>query len=262
MKKFYLIVAIATFTLASAQNNLLSNPGFEEGLAPWKEGTTLTFTAPIISDTVFHSGSKSAGYLNTTDRTGFYQNIPLKPNTEYVMKFWYNSTAHSTSKNIARIWSLYRNAAGTLAALPPAGEDPLRNYNKYLPVTNGEWREHSFEFTSLSDAAGLDVAFRVFKNATVYFDDIFIAEKSTLTTGEVSPIAKRALVKSTVVSNTHPLVFIKSGEIQIVNMNGQIIKTLSVSEGTEINTSFLSAGIYMVTGIVNGEKVAQKIIKQ
>lgn len=51
-------------------------------------------------------------------------------------------------------------------------------------------------------------------------------------------------------------------QVKIVNMNGQVIKSASVDNGTSLDVSSLSKGVYIIKGEVNGETVSQKIIKQ
>lgn len=82
---------------------------------------------------------------------------------------------------------------------------------------------------------------------------------NTLAVGDLSS-AKAILVKNTVVADV--LSFGAKADVQIINMNGQVVKSASVTESTILNVSSLSKGNYIVTGTVNGEKVSQKIIKK
>ena len=71
---------------------------------------------------------------------------------------------------------------------------------------------------------------------------------------------KVQLVKNTMVTNE--LVFAAKSEVKIINMNGQVVKTASVNEGTTIDMSSLSNGIYLVSGVINGKALTQKVIKK
>lgn len=88
-------------------------------------------------------------------------------------------------------------------------------------------------------------------------DDLVV---TNLTLG-VSDLAlsKNNLVKNTNVTSN--LVFGAKSDIQIVNANGQVVKTATVNENTSLNVSSLTKGIYIVTGVVNGQKVSQKFMK-
>ena len=67
------------------------------------------------------------------------------------------------------------------------------------------------------------------------------------------------LVKNTNVGNA--ILFGAKANVQIVNVNGQVVKSAAVSDGTSLDVSSLAKGMYIVTGSVDGEKVSQKIIK-
>lgn len=84
---------------------------------------------------------------------------------------------------------------------------------------------------------------------------------ATLTLGsEEITISKIQLVKNTSVENA--LVFGVKSNVKIYNTNGQLVKSIAVVEGQEVNVSALPKGIYIVTGEVNGKVASQKIIKK
>lgn len=66
-------------------------------------------------------------------------------------------------------------------------------------------------------------------------------------------------VKNTSVNNE--IYFGSKAEVKVYSMNGQILKTESVSENKSLNVADLQNGIYIVTGLVEGKNVSQKIIK-
>ena len=67
------------------------------------------------------------------------------------------------------------------------------------------------------------------------------------------------LVKNSNVKNT--IVFGAKANVQIISANGQVVKTASVSENTNLDVSSLPKGLYIISAEVNGQKVSQKIIK-
>ena len=84
--------------------------------------------------------------------------------------------------------------------------------------------------------------------------------KATMSVVDVNN-TKVNLVKNTIVNDG--LTFgAKATNVQLVNMNGQVVKTVSVDNGTIVNISSLPKGTYIVTADVNGKKVSQKIVKQ
>jgi hypothetical protein len=72
--------------------------------------------------------------------------------------------------------------------------------------------------------------------------------------------AKTSLVKNTIVSNE--MIFAAAAKVSVVNMNGQVVKTAEVSDNSRLDVSALPKGAYVVTGVVNGQAVSQKIIKK
>ncbi len=82
---------------------------------------------------------------------------------------------------------------------------------------------------------------------------------TSLSTNEVS-FAKINFVKNTVVTNE--VSFLKDAKVQIINLSGQVVKSASVKENQSLNVSELPKGVYIVTGVVDGKAVSQKIIKK
>ena len=58
------------------------------------------------------------------------------------------------------------------------------------------------------------------------------------------------------------LTFGAKANVIIINLNGQVVKSVSVENGTTLDVSSLAKGVYLIKGDVNGETVVQKIIKQ
>ena len=98
---------------------------------------------------------------------------------------------------------------------------------------------------------------------TFSVDDVVVTGSSildeTLAVGDVTK-GKANLVKNTIVSNE--LIFGAAAKVSVVNMNGQVVKTAEVSENSRLDVSSLAKGAYVVTAIVNGQSVSQKIIKK
>ena len=84
-------------------------------------------------------------------------------------------------------------------------------------------------------------------------------QNSTLATIEVNG-KEVHFVKNTVVSNE--ILFGAKADVKIYNINGQLVKSANVNDGTRLDVSSFAKGIYIVTGEVEGQKVSQKIIKK
>lgn len=71
--------------------------------------------------------------------------------------------------------------------------------------------------------------------------------------------SKNLFVKNTVVKNE--ITFGTKAQVKIYSVNGQLVKTVDVTENKSLNVADLQNGIYIVTGLVEGKNVSQKIIK-
>ncbi len=72
-------------------------------------------------------------------------------------------------------------------------------------------------------------------------------------------------VKGKFVKNTNvqeEIQFGSKSDVKVYNMNGQVVKSASVSENKNLFVADLQPGMYIVTGSVNGQPVSQKILKK
>lgn len=255
-KNLFFAAALVMSSIVSAQTNLVTNGDFETGtLAPWQKGWSSSYTEPTIDASHARNSNFGAGYANPSATTGFYQVVDITPSTQYTLSFWYKATGNKD----ARLWSyFYPTGATTPAYLDSsAANDPLRNNNGYLtPAT--DWTQHSVTFTSLANVDRFVLAVRAYKNGNASFDDFSLVQ-GTLSTVDFSK-SKLSLVKYTQVRDV--IEFAKASEVKIYNMNGQVVKEAKVSVEEKLSVSDLASGMYIVTGIVSGEKVSQKILKK
>lgn len=103
------------------------------------------------------------------------------------------------------------------------------------------------------------IEFRSTGNRQIVLDDISWTRAGSLATAEVKG-KNQTFVKNTSVDNE--IYFGIKSDIKIFNVNGQVVKTASVSENGSVNVENLQSGIYFVTGNINGKAVFEKIIKR
>ena len=257
-KNLFFAAALVMSSILSAQTNLVTNGDFETGtLAPWQKGWVNSYTEPTIDASHARSSNFGAGYANPSATTGFYQVVDITPSTQYTLSFWYKATGDDSD---ARLWSNFYEAGTTtpayLASSP--ADDPLRGPNNGWLATATDWTQHTVTFTSLANVDKFVLAVRTYKNGTTSFDDFSLVQ-GTLSTVDFSK-SKLSLVKYTQVSDV--IEFAKASEVKIYNMNGQVVKEAKVSVEEKLSVSDLASGMYIVTGIVSGEKVSQKILKK
>lgn len=76
-----------------------------------------------------------------------------------------------------------------------------------------------------------------------------------LAVGDVNA-TKVNLVKNTVVEKN--ILFAAKADVQILNINGHVVKTASVNENTSLDVTSLAKGMYVVTATVNGKQFLRK----
>ncbi|AZI40629.1 T9SS type A sorting domain-containing protein [Epilithonimonas vandammei] len=96
-------------------------------------------------------------------------------------------------------------------------------------------------------------------NKQVTIDDVSWTAYVTMAVVDATK-AKANLVKNTIVSNE--LIFGAAAKVSVYNTAGQVVKTAEVAENSRLDVSALPTGTYVVTGLVNGQAVSQKVIKK
>lgn len=96
-------------------------------------------------------------------------------------------------------------------------------------------------------------------NKQVTIDDVSWTAYVTMAVVDATK-AKANLVKNTIFSNE--LIFGAAAKVSVYNTAGQVVKTAEVAENSKLDVSALPKGTYVVTGLVNGQAVSQKVIKK
>lgn len=127
-----------------------------------------------------------------------------------------------------------------------------------VTLTKGAFSTFTVEITGGTATSKLVFSAAVASSNRFFIDDIVVMAP-TQAVVDVNA-SKVNLVKNTVVGNN--LMFAAKADVQILNMNGQVVKTASVNENTSLDVATLTKGMYVVTATVNGKAVSQKIIKK
>lgn len=258
MKKiFSLFSAVAMTATMTAQ---LYSTGFESSEG-FTSNTVYNNTTLLVSGA---SGKQWSTFFGTPSTTS-----PLTGNQSMQMR-WYTSSASSkgytmTNFTTSGVSNVTFNAANT------AGINVIVSYS----LNGTTWLSpQTFTLTATStgytynvpaSATGalrfkFELTYTTAPSATsrLYIDDVKFNGPSlaVIDAGKT----KANLIKNTIVSND--LIFGASAKVSVYNMAGQIVKTADVSENSKLDVSALSKGTYVVTGLVNGETVSQKIIKK
>lgn len=262
MKKIFTILGLVSVASFMNAQNLINNPGFENGTTGWtatNPGSGAAYYLPTVTTTAPHGGVNSVQYDAPTATTGFEQEIPVTAGTSYTISFWYKASGDNTD---ARIWANYLDASnGAIYQNSNTASDPLRGPNNgYLP-TSTVWKQYSVTVTAPANVVKLRLQVRAYASATtvVAFDD-FSVTSGTLAVGEVLP-SKHRIIKNTFVKNDEIAFGADVKDVKVYNMFGQVVKTASVKNNEVLNVAELAKGNYIVTGTVNNEPVSQKILK-
>lgn len=190
---------------------------------------------------------------------GYYKSLLISPaiNIDQIskntVKFdWAGTFANGANLNVY----LFKLVNGQ-----PMQKNLLKTINTGLATGQVTFNTETLDLTSYSGVGFLAFEYvgNTFdpKTTTYNIDNVTIT--SNLAVNDLNK-SKINLVKNTVVKDV--LNFGAKANVQFVNMNGQVVKSASVENGTALDISSLGKGVYIIKGNVNGETVSQKIVKQ
>ncbi|SEF44388.1 Por secretion system C-terminal sorting domain-containing protein [Halpernia humi] len=270
MKKIFTILAVSVIAIASAQTNAFKGSDFENFTDFTNSINSYGLKAYATQGVGLGVGGSASLNINATPTGNDYvftalATAPLPTNKkEITLMVKGVSGGKSLSFNVYMTdGSYYVFNLGDLSTSPvtlavSASNDYIGTIN-----TGGAYVKVTLPLTGLAnineDPTKNFFAVKAGKNAlfNIDIDDIKIVD-GNLAVADLTK-AKKSLVKNTNVSNT--ISFAGKSDIQILNMNGQVVKSASVNENSPLNISSLTKGVYIVTGKVDGETVSQKIIK-
>jgi len=198
--------------------------------------------------------------------TGNAANQPVNPTTAgtLIQTQASNGVFYNTTALPGKLVSVTINSAGTPRESSLfGGSSRLVNTTAANYDVTGGTQVGSASTTGWSaDLAGTDYRFFAIKRGASagYITSIVIVYENPTMAAVDTTKAKANLVKNTIVANE--LIFGASAKVSIYNAAGQIVKTAEVSDNSRVDVSTLPKGTYVVTGLVNGQTVSQKIIKK
>jgi len=255
MKKLYFLFALAFAFTATAQN-LVVNPTFNNGLTGWSAGPSTSYTLPTLVTASGSDGTNSANYVATAT-TGFYQDIAVTAGSSITISFWYKATGDGTD---ARIWSNYKDAAGTFIYQDATtANDPLRNNNSYLPTATA-WTQVSMTVTVPTDVVTLVLAVRAYNGGTVDFDQ-FSVTVGTASTKNFDAIDGLSMYPNPVSGNVLNISSTANLDknVAIFDVLGKQVINTKVTNNT-VNVSSLNAGVYIVKVTEDGKTATRKLV--
>ena len=242
MKKFYSLFAAVVLAVSVNAQTTVNYVMAEQG---WANSTAVP------------SGTIDSNISFTTSKNGS-SNAPTLFTADNSLRFYFVANGNGggmtlTPSNGAKITSVTINTV--------AGNVPTVKYS----VDGGANQTASVTGTTYTISginAATSLSFQNANTTNTQLRSTSISVTYTLPTMAVDNASaiKANLVKNTVVNNA--ILFAAKADVQIVNMNGQVVKSAAVNENTSLEVASLPKGTYIVTGNVNGKAVSQKIIKK
>ncbi|MDQ0477372.1 T9SS type A sorting domain-containing protein [Chryseobacterium sp. MDT2-18] len=257
MKKFYSVFAAVIF---AATINAQGAETFETQKVLTATYSNGTFAGETAGVTVNYFDSRNEGLGTTDDYSISGKGIILRgadqpSSVEFVIPngvgfFSFNYRKAFIAGAYDRVVAVFVDGVqkSSVAPFGPAGADSTLGtlstiVNKSGPVT-----------VKISFPAGTSAG-----EKQITIDNVSWTAAPILAVGDINT-TKVNLVKNTVVGET--VMFTAKANVQILNMTGQVVKTASVNESTSLNVASLPHGMYIITAIVNGKAVSQKIMKK
>ncbi len=126
-----------------------------------------------------------------------------------------------------------------------------------VTIAKGAFNTFTVAITNVTGSVKIKFESKEASANRFFIDDIKVVQPTMAVVDAVKGSVN--LVKNTVVSNE--LIFGAAAKVSVYNAAGQVVKTAEVAENTRLDVSALPKGTYIVTGLVNGQAVSQKIIK-
>ena len=296
MRKLYsLFAAVILAVSVNAQTTIaeytpvtLTNGAGDFGPSPFNASTTdsnLTVGGLTRGSGVAQTGTGAANAWGGTDFNSTTAAAAITAN-KFVTFTMTATTGYKFSIASIEKYNIRRSASGPSTGQwqYQVGSGAFTNIGSAItwgPVTSNAGNEQvAINLSGITElqnvAAGTTVTFRIVNygasgTGSWYINGHANATSKTLNVKGIVELAgslsvdgvnanKANLVKNTVVGNS--IIFSSKANVQVVNMNGQVVKTASVNENTTLDVSTLTKGTYIVTGNVNGKAVSQKIIKK
>jgi hypothetical protein len=254
MKKIYTLLFSAALAFGANAQNLVTNPTFDNGLTGWTAGFTATYTLPTVNATDGSDGSNCAQYTPTAT-TGFYQDVPVIAGNTIKISFWYKASGDETD---ARIWSNYKDAAGTIIyQATTSADDPLRNNNGWL-ATATTWTLNEITVVVPANATTLALAVRAYTNSSVFYDQFSVVDQTLAVKQnqiEGLKVYPNPVTNGTFYINTNANT---TKEVVVYDVLGkQVVKT---STTNAVNVSNLKGGVYIVKITEDGKTATRKLV--
>lgn len=287
MKKLFTLLSIVAISFyVQGQTNFTATYDFAESptnneLGALTGSTNLTISkfSTVGATYVSSTGNRYAnsGAPTGTLNTNKYVQVTLTPSTGYSL------TINSLTVKVQRSGTgprdiAVRSSADNYTANLPATINPANaelsiiptNVIHYVNDINSGQNGATITPTNITDVSS-PVTFRFYffnseaNDGTFSVDDVVInGTTKSIPLGTIDNIKeKNIFLKNTMVDNTLSFQTKGNASVKVYNANGQLVKTANVSaQNANVNVANLPKGNYVVTAVLDGETVSQKILKK
>lgn len=156
--------AVADFANQPELQNLIANPGFEDGATGW----SLVGTQSIVEEGA-HTGNRCA-LINVAgpdaSSSSLGTQIPVKPNTKYRCELW----VRRENAGVCGAYISERDAEGKLSG-------PQTQVGATIPKVDGVWHQLKWELRTQPTTTQLNIRADIYRSTgKLWIDDFFIAE--------------------------------------------------------------------------------------
>ena len=287
MKKLFTLLSIVAISFyVQGQTNFTATYDFAESptnneLGALTGSTNLTISKFSTAGAIYISDTDDR-YANSGAPTGTldtnkYVQVTLTPSTGYSL------TINSLTVKVQRSGTgprdiAVRSSADNYTANLPATINPANAELSIIPTnvihyvndnSNGQ-NGATITPTNITDVSS-PVTFRFYffnseaNDGTFSVDDVVInGTTKSIPLGTIDNIKeKNIFLKNTMVDNTLSFQTKGNASVKVYNANGQLVKTANVSaQNANVNVANLPKGNYVVTAVLDGETVSQKILKK
>lgn len=244
MTKFYSLIAVVGLSVSAFSQSIILTENFStvtEGDNTTVTGSNTAWTGnanfPTVRN-VFQAGG--AVKLGTSTQNGAITSAPL------------DLSQNGGDFNVSFDVKGWETVEGDITVSVPG---LLPQTYSYGAVMNGQFEHVSLNFNG-GTAGGKVSIYTSSKRA--FIDNVVITAALLAVTSKTKNNV--SLIRNTSVDTV--LMFGAKANVQILNSNGQVVKTAAVENGTKMDLSNLPKGFYVVSAMVNGNRVSEKFIKK
>lgn len=283
MKKIFSLLAtacavasISAQTAFTATYDFVEAPNLDNGTITGSGVTISAFSAAGLNSTSTSNRFAWSGTTTaSTPNLGKYFEVTVTPNsgnTISITSITFRSQRSGTGpRNYVVRASTDSYSANLPASISPANAElTVQGTNEFYFVNDiitgqGGNLVSPTTLTNLSTPVGLRFYFysSEAEGGTFSVDDVVIS--GTVSTGSLAVIDSYkkniSFIRNTLVKNDEIIFEADVKDVKIYTIEGQVVKTASVQNGSALKIAELARGNYIITGTVSNQLVSQKILK-